>query len=88
MSSEERAPQAATLRRRGALTLAVLGGSAAVLLGLFALSGSTVAADGTLVEPFGMLALGMLALTATGLVGLVLLFRSVRRRSACGRGDC
>lgn len=88
MSSEERTPRAATPRRRGALTLAVLGGTAAVLLGLFALSGSTVAADGTLVEPFWMLALGMLALTATGLVGLVLLFRSVRRRSTCGRGDC
>jgi hypothetical protein len=59
-----------------------------VLLALFALSGSTVAADGTLVEPFWALALGMLALTSAGVVGLVVFFRGVRRRSTCGRDGC
>ena len=75
-------------RRRGALTLATLGAIGAVLLLLFALSGATVAADGTLVEPFALLALGTIALTGAGLVGLGLMFRSVRRRSTCGRGGC
>jgi hypothetical protein len=66
----------------------MLGGTAAVLLVLFALSGSTVADDGTLVEPFGALALGMLASTAFGVAGLAITFRGVRRRSTCGRGGC
>lgn len=74
--------------RRGALTVATLGATGAVLLLLFALSGATVAADGTLVEPFALLALGTIALTGAGLVGLGLMFRSVRRRSTCGRGGC
>jgi hypothetical protein len=74
--------------RRGALALGMAGGVGAVLLALFALSGSTVAADGTLVEPFALLALGTLTLTGVGLVGLGLLFRDVRRRSTCGRGGC
>lgn len=77
-----------TRGRVGRLTLATLGAAGAVLLGLFAVSEATVAADGTLSEPFGLLALGTLALTAAGLVGLGLLFRSVRRRSTCGRGGC
>lgn len=75
-------------RRRGALTVGTLAALGAVLLTLFGLSGATVAADGTLVEPFGLLALGTIALTAAGLVGLGLLFRSVRRASTCGRGGC
>ena len=75
-------------RRRGALTLATLGATGAVLLLLSGLSGATVSADGTLVEPFGPLALGTVALTGAGLVGLGLMFRSVRRRSTCGRGGC
>ena len=75
-------------RRRGALAVGTLAALGAVLLALFGLSGATVAADGTLVEPFGLLALGTLALTASGLVGLGLLFRSVRRASTCGRGGC
>lgn len=77
-----------TRGRAGLLTLATLGASGAVLLGLFAVSEVTVAADGTLTEPFWALALGTLALTGAGLVGLGLLFRSVRRRSICGRGGC
>jgi len=75
-------------RRRGLLALATLGALGAVLLGLFALSDATVAADGTLTEPFWALALGMFALTGAGLVGLGLMFRGVRRRSTCGRGGC
>lgn len=70
------------------MTVITLGGLGAVLLGLFALSGATVAADGTLVEPFGALALGTLAMTGAGIVGLGLLFRGVRRDSSCGRGEC
>ena len=75
-------------RRRGGLTLATLGATGAVLLLLSALSGATVSADGTLVEPFGLLVIGTVALTGAGLVGLALMFRSVRRRSTCGRGGC
>ena len=71
-----------------ALTVVTLGATSAVLLVLFALSGATVAADGTLVEPFGLLALGTLALTGAGLVGLAVMFRNVRQRSTCGRGGC
>ena len=74
--------------RAGTLTLMTLGAAGAVLVGLFAMSEATVAADGTLTEPFWALALGTLALTAAGLVGLGLLFRSVRRRSTCERGGC
>jgi hypothetical protein len=77
-----------TPSRRGLLALAVLGTSGAVLLLLFAVSGSTVSADGTLVEPFGALALGTLMLTGSGLVGLGWLFRTVRRTSTCSRGSC
>lgn len=75
-------------RRRGGLLLATLGASGAVLLLLFGLSGATVSADGTLVEPFGLLALGTIGLTGAGLAGLGLMFRSVRKRSTCGRGGC
>ena len=75
-------------RRVGLLTALSLGAGGAVLLGLFAVADVSVAEDGTLVEPFGLLALGMLALTAAGLTGLVLAFRAVRRRSACARGAC
>jgi len=75
-------------RRRGALATAMLAAIGAVLLVLFALSGSTVAADGTLVEPFAVLASGTLALVGAGLLGLVLMFRDIRRRSTCGRGNC
>lgn len=74
--------------RAGLLALATLGAAGAVLLGLFAVSEVTVAADGTLTEPFWALALGTLALTGAGLVGLVLLFRSVLSRIRCGRGGC
>ena len=56
------------------------GAAGAALLSLFAVTEATVAADGTLTEPFWALALGMLALTAAGLVGLGLLFLRVRRR--------
>lgn len=72
--------------RAGQLVLATLGSAGAVLLGLFAVSEVTVAADGTLTEPFGLLALGTLALTAAGLVGLGLLLRLVRRGSSRPRG--
>lgn len=75
-------------RRRGLLALAMLAGTGAVLLLLSIASGSTVAADGTLVESFGALALGTLALTGAGLAGLGLLFRDVRRNSTCGRDSC
>ena len=75
-------------RRRGGLTLATLAATGAVLLLLFGLSGATVAADGTLMEPFWLLALGTIALTAAGIVGLGLMFRGVRRHSTCGRGGC
>jgi hypothetical protein len=74
--------------RRGALLLASTAAVGAVLLGLSALAGATVAPDGRLVEPFAAVALGMLALTGAGLAGLVLTFREVRRRSTCGRGGC
>ncbi len=74
--------------RAGLLALTTLGATGVVLLGLFAASEVTVAADGTLTEPFWALALGTLALTGAGLVGLVLLFLSVRRRSRCGREGC
>jgi len=88
MSRPGDADMRALPRRRGLLAVGMLGGTAAVLLALFALSGSTVADDGTLVEPFGALALGMLALTAVGVVGLAMALRGVRRRSTCGRGGC
>jgi uncharacterized membrane protein YvlD (DUF360 family) len=73
---------------RGSLTVMTLGAVAAVLLVLSLASGATVASDGRLIEPFWAIALGTLTLTSTGIVGLTLLFRAVRRRSACGRGDC
>ena len=66
--------------RAGLLTVATLGAAGAALLSFFAVSEATVAADGTLTEPFWALALGTLTLTAAGLVGLGLLFLSVRRR--------
>jgi len=75
-------------RRRGLLAASMIAGVGAVLLLLFVASGSTVAADGTIVESFGALALGMLALTGAGVVGLSLLFRDVRRNSTCGRDGC
>ena len=75
-------------RPRGALLLATLAATGAVLLLLSGLSGATVAADGTLVEPFAPVAIGTIALTGAGVVGLGLLFRSTRRRSTCGRGGC
>lgn len=74
--------------RPGVLTAVSLAAAGAVLLGLFALADVSVAEDGTLVEPFGLLALGTFTLTAAGLTGLVLAFRAVRRRSTCGRGGC
>jgi hypothetical protein len=74
--------------RRGRLALASLGAVGGVLLVLFAASDVTVAADGTLNEPFWALALGTLALTAAGVLGLTLTFRAVRRGSTCGRGGC
>lgn len=70
------------------LAVASLAAAGAVLIGLFAMADVTVAEDGTLVEPFWQLALGTFALTAAGLLGLVLAFRAVRRRSACARGAC
>lgn len=75
-------------RSVGLLTALSLGAAGAVLLGLFAVADVSVAEDGTLVEPFWMLALGMFALTGAGLTGLVLTFGAVRRRSACARGAC
>ena len=74
--------------RRGTLTVATLVATGAVLLLLATLSGATVTEDGTLVEAFWAIALGMFALTAAGLGGLALLFREVRRRSTCGRDGC
>ena len=74
--------------RTGPLTVITLGSMGAVLLVLFTLSGATVAEDGTLVEPFWALALGMFTITGAGTVGLGLLFRSVRRNSSCGRDGC
>lgn len=79
---------AAGRRRRSGLALATLGATGAVLLLLAGLSGATVEADGTLVEPFALLALGTIALTGVGLVGLGLLLRGVRATSTCGRGGC
>jgi hypothetical protein len=79
---------APSARRRLGLAVAIAAGAGTVLLALFAASRSTVAADGTLVEPFGLLALGTLALTGAGLLGLAWLFRDIRRRSTCGRGRC
>ena len=67
--------------RAGLLTLATLGAAGAALLSFFAVTDATVAADGTLTEPFWALALGTLALTAACLVGLGLLFLRVRRRT-------
>ena len=61
--------------RAGLLTVATLGAAGAALLSFFAVSEATVAADGTLTEPFWAL-----ALTAAGLVGLGLLFLRLRRR--------
>ena len=75
-------------RRRAALALAVLGGTGLALMGLFAASEATVTADGTLTEPFWALAVGTLALTTAGTLGLGWLFLGIRRRGACGRGDC
>lgn len=74
--------------RTGLLIVVALAAAGSVLLALFALAEVSVAEDGTLVEPFGLLALGMLALLAAGLTGLALTFRAVRRRSICGRGNC
>lgn len=86
------APEAATARprppRRAPLALAMLGGTGLVLMGLFAASEATVAADGTLTEPFWALALGTLALTTAGILGLGWLFLGIRRRGACGRDGC
>jgi len=77
-----------TARRRGSLTLMSLAAVGVTLLALFALSGATVASDGQLVEPFGALAVGTIALTGLGLFGLARIFSSVRRSSTCGRGGC
>jgi membrane protein implicated in regulation of membrane protease activity len=74
--------------RWGRLTLATLAAVGGVLLMLFAISNVTIAADGTLSEPFWALALGTLVLTAAGVLGLTLTFRAVRRSSTCGRGGC
>lgn len=74
--------------RTGLLIVVALAAAGSVLLALFALAEVSVAEDGTLVEPFGLLALGMLALLAAGLTGLALTFRAARRRSICGRGNC
>lgn len=82
------APRRPRAGRGGTLAVATLAAIGAVLLLLATLSGATVAGDGTLVEAFWAIALGMLALTAAGLGGLALLFREVRHRSTCGRGDC
>lgn len=74
--------------RPGFLTVASVAAAGAVLLGLFAMADVTIAEDGTLVEPFWQLALGTFALTAAGLLSLVIAFRAVRRRRACARGAC
>lgn len=73
-------------RRAGLLAALALGAAGSVLLGLFATADASVAEDGTLIEPFGLLALGMLALTAAGLTGLALTFREARRRRICSKG--
>ena len=89
MTMEERTRQPADRRTRLGLLTVVTGAAAgAVLLTLFALADVSVAADGTLQEPFWALALGTLALTAAGVVGLVVAFGAVRRRSTCGREGC
>lgn len=85
MGTTSAQPRARPVGRLIALALAAGG---AVLLSLFAVADVSVAEDGTLVEPFGLLALGMLALTAAGLTGLMLAFRAVRKRSTCARGGC
>jgi len=77
-----------TQRRRGSLALISLAAVGATMLALFALSGATVSADGQLIEPFGALVLGTVALTGAGLFGLARMFGSVRRSSTCGRGGC
>jgi len=74
--------------RRGRLTLATSAAVGLVLVLLAAASGAIVADDGTLVEPFGALALGSVLLTGAGLAALVRMFRSVRSGSSCGRGAC
>ena len=89
MAAERGVPQVARRRTRRGLLLAVTAAATgAVLLTLFALADVSVAPDGTLQEPFWALALGTLALTAAGVVALVLAFGAVRRRSTCGRGGC
>lgn len=89
MATADRTGQRVTRRRRrGALTAVTTAATGAVLLALFALADVTVAPDGTLQEPFWALALGTLALTAAGVIGLVLTFSAVRRRSTCGRDGC
>ena len=70
------------------LVLAMLGATAAVLLGLTAASRALVAADGTLAAASRGVALGVLAVTTLGLVGLTRLFRSNRRHGACGSDRC
>jgi hypothetical protein len=77
-----------TPRRRGSLTLLSLAAVGVTLLALLALSGATVAADGQLIEPFGALAVGTIALTGLGLFGLARMFGTVRRSSTCGSGGC
>lgn len=82
------APAQLAPRARGTLAAAVLGAVGAVLVALYAFSSVTVAADGRLIEPFGALALGMLALTGAGIFGLARMFSSMRRARTCGRGGC
>jgi hypothetical protein len=74
--------------RRIRLALGTVAAAGLVLILLVAASSATVAADGTLNEPFGVVALSTLALTAAGLTGLISMFRMVRRQSTCGRGGC
>jgi hypothetical protein len=73
---------------RAVLVLAVLGATAAVLLGLTAATRALVAADGTLAAPSRTVALGILATTTLGLAGLTRLFLSNRRHGACGSDRC
>jgi len=86
--TESTSTRTSTRGRPAMLALASIASVGAVLVGLAALAGATVPADGRIVGPFASIALGTLALTGAGIVGLAFAFRDVRRRSTCGRGGC
>jgi hypothetical protein len=80
--------QGSSAWRRVALGLTMLAAVGGVLGSLVAASDAVVASDASLGATLGPLALGMLALTVLGLLGLGRLYRDVRRQSPCGGGAC